>query len=85
MKISKTSLLSKGNASIAAGAVWGVGGIFACPCPACLIGSSTLIVAGLKEKYGLGLGSGDEPSSPKMRKASGKHGREKANQGLRSP
>ncbi len=47
----KETLLKKGNESIAAGALWGVGLAF-CPCPTCIIGTGGLILNGIKEKLG---------------------------------
>ncbi|MFA5106311.1 MAG: hypothetical protein WC506_05115 [Candidatus Micrarchaeia archaeon] len=52
MKLDKSTLLSNGNASLAVGALWGVG-LFACPCPVCLIGSASLVANGIREKLGI--------------------------------
>lgn len=54
MKLDKSMLVRKGNASIAVGALWGVG-LFACPCPVCAIGSATFLANGVREKLGIEL------------------------------
>jgi len=54
MKIEKQSLIHKGNASIAAGALYGVSSL-AIPCPLCIIAGSALVLNGIREKLEIGI------------------------------
>jgi len=49
MKISKERLLKKGNESLAAGALLGVGAA-ACPCPTCIGASLLFLLNAIREK-----------------------------------
>jgi len=51
MKISKEKILKKGNESLAAGGLLGVGAV-ACPCPTCICSSLLFLINGIREKLG---------------------------------
>lgn len=54
MKIEKENLIRKGNESIAAGVLYGVGSLVL-TCPLCIVASSGLILNGIREKLDIGL------------------------------
>lgn len=54
MKIEKQRLIHKGNESIAAGVLYGVGS-FALSCPLCIVAGSALILNGVREKLDIRL------------------------------
>ncbi len=45
----KEKIIKKGNESIAAGILWGVGAVIH-PCPLCIVTSSAFILNGIREK-----------------------------------
>lgn len=54
MKIEKEYIIHKGNESIAAGALYGVGSLVL-TCPLCIFASGGLILNGVRQKLDIGL------------------------------
>jgi hypothetical protein len=54
MKIEKQNLIHKGNASIAAGVLYGAGSL-TFPCPLCVVASTGLVLNGIREKLDIRL------------------------------
>ncbi len=53
-KFNKKQFLERGNASLGAGILMGLGS-FACPCPFCILSSLALLFNGILEKAGITL------------------------------
>ncbi len=62
MEIDKEKIISKGNESIALGAIFGISAVTACPCPVCILGSVSMFANGIREKLGIGLPGAEEKS-----------------------